>query len=75
MAAAPVRAKQSASPAEAAAAWWAARHKVAVEKVQALQQRRVSGKEVQVLVVAEAGSRMPSDYVTVRKGSSGWKVP
>jgi hypothetical protein len=27
-------------------------------------------------VVAEgAGSRMPSDYVTVRKGSSGWKVP
>jgi hypothetical protein len=74
-AAAPVRAKQAASPAEAAAAWWAARHKVAVEKVQALQQRRVSGKEVQVLVVAQAGSRMPSDYVTVRKGSAGWKVP
>jgi hypothetical protein len=29
-----------------------------------------------VLVVAEAGgSRMPSDYVTVRKGPSGWAVP
>jgi hypothetical protein len=29
-----------------------------------------------VLVVAEGvGSRMPSEYVTVRKGSSGWKVP
>jgi hypothetical protein len=74
MAAAPVRAKQAAGPAEVAAAWWAARQKVAVGKVQALQQRRVSAKEIEVLVVAEAGSRMPSDYVTVRKGSSGWKV-
>ena len=74
MAAAPVRAKPAASPAEAAAAWWAARQKVAVDKVQALQQRRVNSKEVEVLVVAEAGSRMPSDYVTVRRGSSGWKV-
>jgi hypothetical protein len=73
--AAPVRAKEAASPAEAAAAWWAARHRVAVDKVRALQQRRVTSKEIQVLVVAEAGSRMPSDYVTVRKGSSGWKVP
>jgi hypothetical protein len=74
MAAAPVRAKRAADPAEAAAAWWAARQKVAVDKVQALQQRRVNSKEIEVLVVAEAGSRMPSDYVTVRKGSSGWKV-
>jgi hypothetical protein len=74
MAAAPVRAKRAAAPAEVAAAWWAARQKVAVDKVQALQQRRVSGTEIEVLVVAEAGSRMPSDYVTVRKGSSGWKV-
>jgi hypothetical protein len=48
---------------------------VAADKVQALQQRRVSATEIQVLVIADAGSRMPSDYVTVRKGSSGWKVP
>jgi hypothetical protein len=75
-AASPVRAKRAATPAEAAAAWWAARQKVAVDKVRSLQQRKVSATEVQVLVVAEgAGSRMPSDYVTVRKGSSGWKVP
>jgi len=75
-AASPVRAKRAATAAEAAAAWWAARQKVAVDKVRALQQRKVSATEVQVLVVAEgAGSRMPSDYVTVRKGSSGWKVP
>ena len=36
----------------------------------------VSGTEVQVLVMAEAGgARMPSRYVTVRKGADGWKVP
>jgi hypothetical protein len=75
-AAAPARAKRAASAAEAAAAWWAARQKVAADKVQALQQRRISATEIQVLVVAEAAaSRMPSDYVTVRKGPSGWAVP
>jgi hypothetical protein len=75
-AAAPVRANKAAGPAEVAAAWWAARQKVAADKVQALQQRRISATEIQVLVVAEAGaSRMPSDYVTVRKGPSGWAVP
>ena len=75
-AASPVRGKRAATAAEVAAAWWASRQKVAVDKVQSLQQRRVSAAEVQVLVVAEgAGSRMPSEYVTVRKGSSGWKVP
>jgi hypothetical protein len=73
--AAPARAK-AANAAQAAAAWWAARQKVAVDKVQALGQRRVSRTEVQVLVMAEAGgSRMPSRYVTVRKGADGWKVP
>ena len=75
-AAAPVRAKKTGGPAEVAAAWWAARQKVAADKVQSLQQRRISATEIQVLVVAEAGgSRMPSDYVTVRKGPSGWAVP
>jgi hypothetical protein len=75
-AAAPARKAPAAGPAEVAAAWFAARQKVAVDKVQALQQRRVSGTETQVLVMAEAaGSRMPSQFVTVRKGPSGWKVP
>jgi len=75
-AASPVRGKRAATAAEAAAAWWAARQKVAVGKVKSLQQRRVNASEVQVLVVAEgAGARMPSEYVTVRKSSSGWKVP
>jgi hypothetical protein len=75
LAAAPVRAKPAATPAEAAAAWWAARQRVAVAKVQPLQQRRLNASEVRVLVVAEAGSQLLSQYVTVRKGPSGWAVP
>lgn len=75
-AASPVRAKAGATAAEVAAAWFAARQKLPVDQVRPLQQRRVSAKEVQVLVVAEgAGPSMPSQYVTVRKGPSGWKVP
>jgi hypothetical protein len=75
-AAAPVRAKRAATAAEVAATWFAARQNVPADKVRALQQRRVSATEVQVLVMAEgAGSRMPTEYVTVRKGKSGWKVP
>ena len=75
-AAVPARKAPAAGPAEGAAAWFATRQKVAVDKVQSLQQRRVSATETQVLVMAEvAGSRMPSQFVTVRKGPSGWKVP
>jgi hypothetical protein len=75
LAAAPVRAKGAATPAQVAAAWWAARQGVGVDKVRSLQQRTVGADEVQVLVVAEAGAQMPSRYVTVRKGPSGWAVP
>jgi hypothetical protein len=75
-AAAPVRAKRASAPAEVAAAWFAAHQRVALDKVRALQQRRVSASETQVLVMAEAGgARLPSQYVTVRKGAGGWKVP
>ena len=75
-AAAPARAKRAASAAEVAAAWFAARQGVAADKVRPLQQRKVKANEVQVLVMAEAaGAKMPSRYVTVRKGPSGWKVP
>jgi hypothetical protein len=75
-AASPVRAKPAASAAEAAAAWFAAREGLAAGKVRPLGQRKVKANEVQVLVVAEAaGAKMPSRYVTVRKGPSGWKVP
>jgi len=74
-AASPVRPGRAPGPAEVAAAWFAARHRVAVDKVRALQQRRLGRTETLVLVVADAGgARMPSRYVTVRKGSDGWKV-
>jgi hypothetical protein len=59
--------------AEAAAAWFAGRQRVALDRVRALQQRRVSATERQVLVVAEASAaKVPSAYVTVRKGPDGW---
>ena len=74
-AAAPARKATAPGPADVAAAWWAARQKVAIDKVRSLQQRRVSATETQVLVVAEASGSMPSRYVTVRKGPSGWRVP
>ena len=74
-AASPVRANH-ATAAEAAAGWFAAREGVPADKVRPLQQRKVKADEVQVLVVADAGgAKMPSRYVTVRKGPSGWKVP
>ena len=75
-AASPVRAKPAATAAEVAAAWFAARQSVPAAKVRPLQQRKVKANEVEVLVIAEAGgANMPSHYVTVRKGPSGWKVP
>jgi hypothetical protein len=74
-AASPVRAKP-ATAAEVAAAWFAAREGVPAARVRPLQQRKVKANEVQVLVMAEAGgTKMPSHYVTVRKGPAGWKVP
>src|SRR5215212_8844660 len=47
-----------------APAWWAARQKVAIDRVRSLQQRRVSANETQVLVVAEGPGSMPSRFVT-----------
>jgi len=75
-AASPVRAKRAAGPAEVAAAWFAARKRVPVDRVRSLQQRRISATRTEVLVIAEAGgASLPSEYVTVRKGAAGWKVP
>jgi hypothetical protein len=66
-------AKRSAGAGQAAAAWFADRQGVAVEQVRALQDSRVSATERRVLVVAEAGgAKLPSAYVTVRKGRDGW---
>jgi hypothetical protein len=64
-----------ARPEQVAAEWFARRQGVARDKVQALQQQRVSGSETRVLVMADAGGgRMPTAYVTVKLGRSGWAV-
>jgi hypothetical protein len=71
--AAPAAAKGSSAAGDAAAAWFASKQRVAVDRVSALQQRRVSATERRVLVIAEAGgAKLPSAYVTVRKGPDGW---
>ena len=65
----------AARPDQVAAAWFAQRQHVAVDRVRALQQRRVSATEIRVMVMALAGpSRLPSAYVTVRRGPAGWAV-
>jgi hypothetical protein len=65
--------RRAGGAAQAAAAWFAGKQRVALDRVRALQQRQVSATERQVLVVAEAGaSKVPSAYVTVRKGPDGW---
>jgi hypothetical protein len=73
---APVRpVKRSATPAEVAAAWYAARHKLPRGRVRPLQQDRLSASQVRVLVLAEAGhGRLRTALVRVRLGAGGWEV-
>jgi hypothetical protein len=62
-------------PAAVAAAWYAARHGVPRAKVKALQQDRLSAREVRVLVLADHGrGRLRTELVRVRLGSAGWSV-
>jgi hypothetical protein len=66
-------ARRSKAAGEAAVAWFADRQRIAVDRVRALQQQRVNATERRVLVVADAGgAKLPSAYVTVRKGPGGW---
>jgi hypothetical protein len=62
-------------PAAVAAAWYAARQGVPAAKVQALQQDRLSAREVRVLVLADHGrGRLRTALVRVRLGPAGWSV-
>jgi hypothetical protein len=62
-------------PEDVAANWFAKRQGVARDRVQALQQQKVSSTERRVLVMADAGGgRMPTGYVTVRRDGSGWSA-
>gem|GEM_PF-1074536 len=62
-------------PAAVAADWYAARHGVARARVKALQQDRLSAREVRVLVLADHGrGRLRTALVRVRLGPDGWRV-
>jgi hypothetical protein len=67
--------KRPATPAEVAAAWYAARHRLPRNRVRPLQQDRLSARLIRVLVLAEAGNgRLRTALVRVRLGPSGWEV-
>jgi len=71
----PVKVKRSAKPAEVAATWYAARHKLPRSRVRPLQQDRLSASQVRVLVLAEAGNgKLRTALVRVRLGPGGWEV-
>ena len=71
----PVKVKRPAKPAEVAAAWYAARHKLPRSRVRPLQQDRLSASQVRVLVLAEAGNgKLRTALVRVRLGPGGWEV-
>jgi hypothetical protein len=62
-------------PATVAAAWYADRHGLPRAKVKALQQDRLSAREVRVLVMADHGrGRLRTALVRVRLGAAGWSV-
>lgn len=62
-------------PEDAATAWYARQKQVPVNRVKALQRQRLSGTVVRVLVMAKVSpSNMPTAFLTVRRGSAGWKV-
>jgi hypothetical protein len=62
--------------ASAAIAWYAARLHVAADRVQALQQQRISKAKVKVMVMAQVtDTDLPTALVTVEQSSRGWKVP
>jgi len=68
--------RPSKSPQSAAVAWYAKRLGVSSDRVQALQQQRVSATITKVLVMAGVSeTKMSTAFVTVKRAGSGWKVP
>jgi hypothetical protein len=74
--AAPAKSGRAATPAAVAAAWYAHREGVDASLVRALQQDRISGHQVRVLVLADRGrGRIDTALVTVRRDAAGgWAV-
>jgi hypothetical protein len=67
---------QAGGPAAVAAAWYARQEGLEVSLVRSLQQDRVSGRQVRVLVLADRGrGRIDTALVTVRRDAAGrWAV-
>lgn len=67
---------RSGSPAAVAAAWYARQEGLEASLVRSLQQDRVSGRQVRVLVLADRGhGRIDTALVTVRRDAAGrWAV-
>jgi hypothetical protein len=62
-------------PADVAAAWYATRHGLPRHRVRALQQDKLSAREVRVLILADFGpGRLQTALVRVRLTASGWSV-
>jgi hypothetical protein len=69
------RARAGERPAEVAAAWYANRSGVPRASVRALQQDRLSAREVRVLVLADHGhGRLRTALLRLRLGPDGWSV-
>jgi hypothetical protein len=67
---------QAGGPAAVAAAWYARQEGLEASLVRSLQQERVSGRQVRVLVLADRGrGRIDTALVTVRRDAAGrWAV-
>lgn len=62
-------------PEDAATAWYAQQKRVPANRVKALQRQRLSATVMRVLVMADVSpSDMPTAFLTVRRGTAGWKV-
>jgi hypothetical protein len=69
----PPAAKPQAKPTDAAARWYAARHKLPARNVRPLQADKITANKVRVLLlVTRAGGRLDSVLVTARRSKDGW---
>lgn len=69
-------ARPAENPASAATAWYAAKLRLASDRVQALQQQSITRDKVKVMVMAQVTeSDLPTAFVTVVRSGGGWKVP
>jgi hypothetical protein len=73
--AAPAKATPAKTPEVAATGWYASRHKLAANRVRALQRQAAANGKVKVLVMADRGSsRLSTALILVKRSGAGWIV-